>query len=174
MGRDHSPAFGQACPGLALPPTNDFAVIGSLELKVHAAEIAAEGGDVEPGDCASEVHCGAGISERLNLVDSVQIFCRSKADDMGRGPEETLHRLDVVGDKGLFILRIKLCQFGDGSRVVDEHSFIHLEELDSGQHGFWNRGADGDDRFVDDLAEAKIHGNAAEQVGVNLRHAGAD
>ena len=47
------------------------------------------------------------------------------------------------------------------------------EPCAGGQDAFWEHGGDGDDRVVDDLAEAEMQRDAAKDVSVNVAHAPA-
>ena len=118
MGLDDAPPFGEAHPDLALTTVGRAA----FELERDGGEVATEGGDVEAGDRTGEASGGARFAEGFELFGTVKIFADAEAHDLGPGPEHADEGVDIVGDEGLFVLRVEGGEFGDDGGIVDGHS----------------------------------------------------
>lgn len=169
VGGYDSPAFGQANPDLTLASVDCLSVFaGAFEFECDAAVVGAEGDDVQAFDGAGKADRGAGLAEGFKLFEAVEVFRDSEAHDFGRVPKHCGEGFDVIGDERGFVVGVEGGELGDGGGVVDGHD---LEEPPFGQDVLGDGGGDGDHGAVDDLGEAKIHGDGAEQVGFERREA---
>src|ERR1700722_8532606 len=112
VSENNAPSFSQTSPRLALAAVRDLARDITLEGYRDAGKVLAEGDDLEPCDGARQVSRRTAFAKRLDLFDSIERLGGPEPRDVGRGPEHIDQGIDVVGNEGLFVARIKLAQLG--------------------------------------------------------------
>jgi hypothetical protein len=93
----------------------------SLEFQGDAAEVAAEGDDVQSADGSREVRRRTALAERFDFVPAVKILGYTEAHNVRRGPEHASEDIGVVVYERGFVQWVKGFEFGYGFGIVDDH-----------------------------------------------------
>jgi hypothetical protein len=110
------------------------------------------------------------LRKEVIFLEGVEVFGDAEAKGLRGIPEEVGQRVHVVSGQGGFLGGVESFKFRDDGGVVDVHE---LEECAGREDGFGDGGAECEHRLVDNLAQAEIHGDAREKVGVNVGEAPA-
>ena len=104
MGRDDSPSFRKAYPGLAL----STALRAAFEFQRDAGKVFIKADDVETSHGAGEVGSRASLSKIFNFLISIKIFGRSETHDVWITPKHPYQFFHIVGHKRALVLRVEL------------------------------------------------------------------
>ena len=121
MRENDAPSLRKTGPCLALPAARDLARDVPLEGYGDAAKVLTKRDDLDPRDRTRQVGWRAAFAKRLDLLDPVVGLGGAEARDIRGGPEHADESLDVVGNQGLLVTRIKFAQLGYCRGVIDLH-----------------------------------------------------